>query len=86
MIANHQVTTKMPLTGVNIPFLGGSEMYYEDEFTVLLDQGSVNLVALSSTDVRLSVDLAGDNIIDQTFDTTWNDLTVAYLEFLGFGF
>jgi hypothetical protein len=85
VLANYQVTTQMPLTGINLPLLGGSEMYYEGEFTVVLEQGSVNLVALSATDVRISVDLDGDGDIDQAFDSTWNALTQAYLQFVGFG-
>jgi hypothetical protein len=76
----------MPLIGINLPLIGGAEMYYEGEFTVSLDQGSVNLIALSATNVLINVDLDGDNVIDQTFDTTWDALTQEYLQFIGFGF
>ena len=86
VLANYQVSSQAPLTGIDLPMLGGSEMYYEGEFTVVLEQGSVNLIALSATDVRINVDLDGDGVVDETFDSTWEALTQEYLQLIGFGF
>ncbi len=85
MIASYKLETKTPLTGIDVSMIGGIEMYYEGEFTVTLDTGSVNLFVLSATDVRIGVDLDGDGFTDETFDTTWNDLTLQYFDLIGLG-
>lgn len=84
MMSFYELSTQTPLTGTNIPLLGGSEMYYEGEFTVSLQTGGVNLSVLSTTDVRINVDLDGNGVYETTYDTTWNDLTTQYLRFIGF--
>lgn len=37
VLANYQVTYLIPLRGIDLPQLGGMEMYYEGEFTDVLE-------------------------------------------------
>lgn len=84
VLGHYQVETQAALTGVDIPLLGGDQMYYTGEYTVTLDTGKVKLFVLSTTDVRISVDLEGDGLYETSYDTSWNDLTLQYLRFIGF--
>ena len=83
-LGHYIVATQAPLNGVDIPLLGGDQMYFAGEFTVTLDTGKVKLFVLDASNVRISVDIEGDGLYETSFDTTWSDLTVKYMSFIGF--
>ena len=58
-----------------IPFTGSGEEYPSaGEFIVRGDSSSVRLIVLDNVNVRLEVDSNGDDAVDTTIDTTWEEL------------
>jgi hypothetical protein len=59
-----------------VTFQGAGEAYpFAGELLITgADGGTIRLIALDETNVRIETDLEGDNIVDMTEDTTWDDV------------
>jgi len=82
-LGDYSIATQETLLIIDPPFLVSDRYYYQGSYTVTLEKGSVKLTALSETDVQLDVDIDGDDVPDQTINTTWGALATQYLTHLG---
>ncbi len=59
-----------------VPFQGFGEDYPSSgELLVIGNGSSVRLIALDNVNVRVEIDNDGDNVVDETIETTWANLT-----------
>lgn len=62
-------STPVPFRGFDANYPGSGELLISG------NNSSVRLIALDNVNVRIEIDNDGDNVVDETIETTWADLT-----------
>jgi hypothetical protein len=62
-------STPVPFQGFDLDYPGSGELLVRG------NNSSVRLIALDNVNVRIEIDNDGDNVVDETIETTWANLT-----------